>query len=251
MVTEAAPYGRKTQKAPPVKDVHIVWITAGLGCDGDSVSITAATQPSIEDVLLGRSPGSLRCTSTTRCSRTTTATTSSSRGSRPRAVSSTRSSWWSRDRSPTRSSTRQRRLLGGGRHRPGHGAADHHQRVDRPAGAQGAGGRRGRHVCDLRRDPRHAGQPDGRHGPGRLPGLGLQVGGGPAHRQRPRLSRPARQLHGGGAVPPLPGGGLGAGDPARRAAAADLAVRQDRFTTAATAARYYEQGEFAKVYGSP
>ena len=29
----------------------------GLGCDGDSVSITAATQPSIEDVLLGAIPG--------------------------------------------------------------------------------------------------------------------------------------------------------------------------------------------------
>ncbi len=29
-----------------VEEVHIVWITAGLGCDGDSVSITAATQVS-------------------------------------------------------------------------------------------------------------------------------------------------------------------------------------------------------------
>ena len=51
------PYGRKTQKIPAVKEVHILWITAGLGCDGDSVSITAATQPSIEDVLLGMIPG--------------------------------------------------------------------------------------------------------------------------------------------------------------------------------------------------
>src|SRR5207249_3378795 len=40
-----------------VEEVHIVWITAGLGCDGDTVSITAATQPSIEDVLLGAIPG--------------------------------------------------------------------------------------------------------------------------------------------------------------------------------------------------
>ncbi len=40
-----------------VEEVHMVWITAGLGCDGDSVSITAATQPSIEDVLLGAIPG--------------------------------------------------------------------------------------------------------------------------------------------------------------------------------------------------
>src|SRR6202050_2534929 len=51
------PYGRKTQRAPAVSDIHVVWIPAGLGCDGDSVSITAATQPSIEDVLLGAIPG--------------------------------------------------------------------------------------------------------------------------------------------------------------------------------------------------
>ena len=57
MGTATVPYGRSTQKAPAVKEVHILWITAGLGCDGDSVSITAATQPSIEDVLLGAIPG--------------------------------------------------------------------------------------------------------------------------------------------------------------------------------------------------
>ena len=51
------PYGRRTQRAPAVKDVHVIWLTAGLGCDGDSVSITAATQPSIEDVVLGSIPG--------------------------------------------------------------------------------------------------------------------------------------------------------------------------------------------------
>jgi hydrogenase small subunit len=51
------PYGRATQRPPAVKEVHVVWITAGLGCDGDSVSVTAATQPSIEDVLMGAIPG--------------------------------------------------------------------------------------------------------------------------------------------------------------------------------------------------
>ena len=40
-----------------VKEVHILWLTAGLSCDGDSVSVTAAEQPSIEDVLLGNIPG--------------------------------------------------------------------------------------------------------------------------------------------------------------------------------------------------
>src|SRR5271165_4524130 len=56
-MADAVPYGRKTQRNSPVSDVHIVWMTAGLGCDGDSVSITAATQPSIEDVILGAIPG--------------------------------------------------------------------------------------------------------------------------------------------------------------------------------------------------
>src|SRR4029077_2953394 len=57
MAEDSAPYGRVTQKPPAVKEVHILWITAGLGCDGDSVSITAATQPSVEDVVLGAIPG--------------------------------------------------------------------------------------------------------------------------------------------------------------------------------------------------
>jgi hydrogenase small subunit len=67
MAAEVVPYGRVTQKKPAVDEIHIVWMTAGLGCDGDSVSITAAEQPSIEDVVLGAIyPGFLRCTFTTR-----------------------------------------------------------------------------------------------------------------------------------------------------------------------------------------
>ena len=53
----SVPYGRKTQRPPAVGEVHVLWITAGLSCDGDSVSITAATQPSLEDVLDGALPG--------------------------------------------------------------------------------------------------------------------------------------------------------------------------------------------------
>ena len=37
--------------------MHIVWLTAGLGCDGDTIAMTAATNPSIEDLLLGGLPG--------------------------------------------------------------------------------------------------------------------------------------------------------------------------------------------------
>src|SRR6185369_7591716 len=57
MAEDTAPYGRVTQKAPAVKEVHVVWMTGGLSCDGDSVSITAASQPSVEDVVLGAIPG--------------------------------------------------------------------------------------------------------------------------------------------------------------------------------------------------
>ena len=38
-------------------EVHILWLSAGLGCDGDSISLTAATQPSLEDIVLGAIPG--------------------------------------------------------------------------------------------------------------------------------------------------------------------------------------------------
>jgi Ni,Fe-hydrogenase I small subunit len=36
--------------------ITILWITAGLGCDGESVALTAATQPSIEDIVMGGLP---------------------------------------------------------------------------------------------------------------------------------------------------------------------------------------------------
>jgi hydrogenase small subunit len=40
-----------------VPEMHVVWVTAGLGCDGDTIAMTAATQPSIEDLLSGGLPG--------------------------------------------------------------------------------------------------------------------------------------------------------------------------------------------------
>jgi hydrogenase small subunit len=41
----------------PFKEISVLWITAGLGCDGESVAMTAATQPSLEDIVLGALPG--------------------------------------------------------------------------------------------------------------------------------------------------------------------------------------------------
>jgi hydrogenase small subunit len=42
--------------------IDILWVTAALGCDGDTVSITAATQPSLEDLVGGAFPGIPRIT---------------------------------------------------------------------------------------------------------------------------------------------------------------------------------------------
>ncbi|HEX5431467.1 MAG TPA: hydrogenase expression protein HypE [Bryobacteraceae bacterium] len=37
--------------------IHVLWINAGLSCDGDSVSLTNATLPSVEDIAMGALPG--------------------------------------------------------------------------------------------------------------------------------------------------------------------------------------------------
>jgi hydrogenase small subunit len=42
--------------AAALPPLDVLWITAGLSCDGDTVSITAATQPSLEDLVLGAIP---------------------------------------------------------------------------------------------------------------------------------------------------------------------------------------------------
>src|SRR3979409_873534 len=40
----------------PITEIDILWMTAGLSCDGDTVAMTAATQPSIEDIVRGAIP---------------------------------------------------------------------------------------------------------------------------------------------------------------------------------------------------
>jgi hydrogenase small subunit len=42
--------------AGPNKEIDVLWINAGLSCDGDTIAMTAATQPSIEDLVLGALP---------------------------------------------------------------------------------------------------------------------------------------------------------------------------------------------------
>ena len=47
----------KRKQVGGVDEVYILWTSEGMSCDGDTVSITASTQPSIEDIVLGAIPG--------------------------------------------------------------------------------------------------------------------------------------------------------------------------------------------------
>src|SRR3979490_2289759 len=48
------PAPAKEAEAPTVQ---LLWINGGRSSDGDSVALTAATQPSIEEIVLGALPG--------------------------------------------------------------------------------------------------------------------------------------------------------------------------------------------------
>jgi hydrogenase small subunit len=43
-----------------IEAIDILWRTAGLGCDGDTIAMTGATQPSIEDIVTGALPWILK-----------------------------------------------------------------------------------------------------------------------------------------------------------------------------------------------
>jgi hydrogenase small subunit len=57
-VQKAKPHnGNGGRPQQGVDEIHILWISEGMSCDGDTVSVTAASLPSIEDVVLGLIPG--------------------------------------------------------------------------------------------------------------------------------------------------------------------------------------------------
>ena len=160
-------------------ELHILWITAGLGCDGDSVSITAATQPSIEDVLLGAIPGLPKV-------HLHNPVLAYEDGDDFMKF------WYEAEEGrldpfvlvvegsiPNEKIKKEGYWAAAG-HRSADRPADHDLRVDRPPGAQGAGRGRVRNLRHLRRHPRDGGQSDRLHGPGRLSRLGLEVEGRPA-----------------------------------------------------------------------
>lgn len=55
-MAEAEASGQPQNRATPIEEIDVLWLTAGLGCDGDTIVVTGATQPSIEDLVLGAFP---------------------------------------------------------------------------------------------------------------------------------------------------------------------------------------------------
>jgi hydrogenase small subunit len=51
--TEFVPNQAKTEAIT----AHVIWLTTGLSCEGDSVALTGATNPSLEDIITGAIPG--------------------------------------------------------------------------------------------------------------------------------------------------------------------------------------------------
>ena len=50
---EFVPGQQKTEQIT----AHVLWMTTGLSCEGDSVAMTSATNPSLEDIIQGVIPG--------------------------------------------------------------------------------------------------------------------------------------------------------------------------------------------------
>jgi len=56
MLNDIADQALGNAMASPIKEIDVLWINAGLSCDGDTIAMTAATQPSVEDLVLGGLP---------------------------------------------------------------------------------------------------------------------------------------------------------------------------------------------------
>ena len=141
MATMANPYAK--QKETEAVTAHVLWMTTGLSCEGDSVAMTSATNPSLEDIILQAIPGM------------------------PKVVVHNQvvdyavgqeyaQAWFDAEQGKLdpfvlviEGSLGNEEINGDGhwtgvRGEPGERPADHDERVARPARAEGRGGRRGR-----------------------------------------------------------------------------------------------------------
>src|SRR2546426_309484 len=213
--------------------VHVVWITAGLGCDGDTIAMTAASLPSIEELVAGALPGVPRVI-------LHNPVLAYENGDAFHAVDARRRRGKARPVHPRHRridperEEQGRRILGGARHRCRDRPAHPDLRMDRSARAPRSCRDRRGHLRHVRRRPRDAGKSHRLHGAARLPGMVVPIRRGRADRMRARLSGAAGQLHGDAFLPAAAAGRRRADDPAGRAARGEdvdrrgLDLREDR-----------------------
>ena len=225
MATTVDPYAQ--HKETEGVTAHVLWVTTGLSCEGDSVAMTSATNPSLEDIITQAIPGMpthrrAQPGDRLRGGRRVRPGLVRRRGGQARPVRA-RDRGLARQREPQRRGSLDR-LRGEPLERP----ADHDQRVARPARAQGRGRGGGRHLRHLRRHSGDEEQPDRRNGRAGLPGLELEVEGRSPGRVHPGLPGAAGQHDGDAALPrPAPGRSRSRAR-ARREAASQVAVRPHR-----------------------
>ena len=215
------------QKKTEAVTAHVLWMTTGLSCEGDSVAMTSATNPSLEDIILQAIPGM------------------------PKVVVHNQvidymngqeyaQAWFDAEEGKLdpfvlviEGSLGNEEINGDGfwtgfAVNPENGQPiTMNEWIDRLAPKCGGGGR-GRHLRHLRRHPGDEEQPDRRDGRARLSRLELEVESRAADRVHPRMPRPAGQHDRGAALPGAAPGRARAGAGARRGAAAQVAVRAHR-----------------------
>ena len=198
-----------TEAPPDETVVHVLWINAGLSCDGDSVALTAATQPSIEEIALGALPGlpkiavhwpliDFECGPVGGADDFIEWFFKADRGELDPFVLVVEGSI------PNEAIKREGYWCGFGNNPETDQPMTTSEWLDRLAPKALVVLAR-RHLRLLRRHPRHGRQPDRGHGRARLPGLGLEVQGGHPDRVRARVPDPPRQPVRDHPLPALPG----------------------------------------------
>ena len=221
--TEFVPDQAKTEAV----EAHVIWMTTGLSCDGDSVAMTSATNPSLEDIVTQAIPGM------------------------PKVIvhnpvlayevgEEFMQAWYDAEAGkldpfvlvvegsiPNEKLSGEGYWTGMGNDRETGQPITTNEWLDRLAPKAAAVVAVG--TCATYGGiPAMKNNPTGAMGVARLPRLGLQVRRRPARRLHPRLPRAARQHDRGAALPGAAPGRTRAGPRARRGAAAEVAVRAHR-----------------------
>jgi hypothetical protein len=157
----------------PIREIDVLWMNAGLSCDGDTIAMTAATQPSIEDLVRGGLPWIPKVNFHNLFLAYENGDGFMERFHR--AANGTLAPFILVVEGSIPNEGNDRRILGVFRNGPRHGTAHHHLRMDRPAGAEGLGDDRRGNLRDLWRNSRHGRQSHRLHGTHGLSGMAVEI----------------------------------------------------------------------------